>query len=79
MMKFTVNDMSCGHCVSAITQAVKAVDPNAQVQIKMDTRMVEVESAEPAAGFMAAMSAAGYKALLGAAPQAVQRSSCCGT
>ncbi|WP_058616432.1 heavy-metal-associated domain-containing protein [Tepidimonas taiwanensis] len=41
---FTVDGMSCGHCVKAITQAVRALDPQAQVRVDLDERRVEVES-----------------------------------
>ena len=32
MIAFEVQDMTCGHCVSTITQAVQALDPKARVQ-----------------------------------------------
>ncbi|MCX7693905.1 cation transporter [Tepidimonas taiwanensis] len=41
---FTVDGMSCGHCVKAITQAIRALDPQAQVRVDLDERRVEVES-----------------------------------
>lgn len=31
MITFEVNDMTCGHCVGAITKAVGFVDPGAKV------------------------------------------------
>ena len=31
MQQFKVSGMSCGHCVRAVTQAIKALDPAAQV------------------------------------------------
>ena len=33
MQVFRVDDMTCGHCVQAITRAVKAVDPEASVVV----------------------------------------------
>ena len=44
MTTFEVKDMSCGHCVSTITKAVKAVDPDATVQIDLATHRVSVDS-----------------------------------
>lgn len=41
---FTVDGMSCGHCVKAITQAIRALDPQAQVRVDLNERRVEVES-----------------------------------
>jgi len=46
MIAFEVQDMTCGHCVRTITQAVKALDPNAQVQIDLATHRVAIEAAQ---------------------------------
>lgn len=46
MIAFEVNDMSCGHCVSSITKAVQAIDPQARVQIDLASRRVQVEPAK---------------------------------
>jgi len=43
MIAFEVNDMTCGHCVSTITKALKAVDPGARVQIDLATHRVQIE------------------------------------
>ena len=43
MIAFEVNDMSCGHCVSTITQAVKAADKDAKVAIDLARHRVEIE------------------------------------
>ncbi len=45
MITFSVNDMTCGHCVSSITQAVKAVDQDADVRVDLATHRVEIDSA----------------------------------
>ena len=34
MIAFEVNDMTCGHCVKAISDAVKAADNRAAVHIE---------------------------------------------
>ena len=41
---FEIQDMSCGHCVRAITQAVKAIDPAAQVAVDLGTKRVQIET-----------------------------------
>jgi copper chaperone len=46
MVTFEVQDMSCGHCVSSITQAVRALDPTAQVTADLATHRVAIESTE---------------------------------
>ena len=45
MISFQVNDMTCGHCVSSITKAVKALDGRAKVQIDLAAHRVEIEAA----------------------------------
>jgi copper chaperone len=45
MIAFEVNDMTCGHCVSTITKALKAADQDARVQIDLATHRVQVEPA----------------------------------
>lgn len=42
MITFLVDDMSCGHCVQAITQAVKAVDPAAEVAVDLPEHRVRI-------------------------------------
>lgn len=44
MIAFEVNDMTCGHCVSSITKAVKAVDAGAKVDIDLARHLVQIEA-----------------------------------
>jgi len=44
MQLFNVQGMTCGHCVRAITQAVRSGDPAADVQIDLASGEVRVES-----------------------------------
>jgi len=61
MLAFKVDDMTCGHCVSTITQALKAVDPGASVSIDLARHLVSVEPAAADAGQLsAAIAQAGY-------------------
>jgi copper chaperone len=46
MIAFEVNDMTCGHCVSTITKAVKAIDKDATVQIDLAQHRVEITPTE---------------------------------
>src|SRR4051812_2696346 len=41
---FQVQGMSCGHCVQAVTDAVKAVDPKAEVKVDLASGKVDVET-----------------------------------
>ena len=46
MVTFEVQDMTCGHCVSSITKAVRAIDQGAQVTADLATHRVQIEPTE---------------------------------
>jgi copper chaperone len=58
--QFTLPDMSCGHCVAAITQALKAADGQAVVNVDLTHKTAEVDSALPREALAAALTEAGY-------------------
>lgn len=60
MYRFTLPDMSCGHCVAAITEALNAADAQARVEIDREARTAEVESALPREVLASALTEAGY-------------------
>jgi copper chaperone len=62
-MKFQliVPDMTCGGCVSNITNAVKAIDANAKVQGDPKTKIVLVETQAAEAAIKNAIITAGYQ------------------
>ena len=61
MISFEVNDMTCGHCVSSITRAVQALDPQARLQIDLATHRVEIEPVQTdAAQLSHAITEAGF-------------------
>lgn len=61
MVTLEVDDMTCGHCVSAITRAVKSIDPGANVDVDLATHRVEIEPTESGADILSgAIKAAGY-------------------
>ncbi len=60
MIQFNVNDMTCGHCVSVITKAAKAVEPGAKVEIDLKARLVRIEAESEAGDFADAIREAGY-------------------
>lgn len=59
-MKFAVPDMTCGHCVSTITKAIKALDANAGVNADLASQTVSVETSAPASAVAKALDEAGY-------------------
>jgi copper chaperone len=60
MHQFTVPDMTCGHCVSTITKALKIEDPNAKVEISLGQHLVKVESHASAEALAQCITEAGY-------------------
>jgi len=60
MIEFQVNDMTCGHCVSAITRAVKEVDAAGKVEVDLGGKRVRIESDHDASDFAEAIAEAGY-------------------
>ena len=61
MLTFRVEDMTCGHCVKAITTAVQAAAPGASVSVDLAQHMVLVQpGATTAAAVASAISDAGY-------------------
>ena len=66
MLIFHVPDISCQHCVTAITQAVQAADAAAKVQVSTESKEVRITSAkldEEAAAL--AIAEAGYTVQIG--------------
>lgn len=63
MIELSVTGMTCGHCVSAVTRAVKAVDPQANVQVDLGSKRVRVDGGSSVGELIRALDAAGYPAL----------------
>lgn len=62
MTKFSVPQMSCGHCKSSIEKAVASVDADAVVEVDLTTREVSVQSGSNTEMLIEAMKSAGYEA-----------------
>ena len=85
MTTFEVKDMTCGHCVSAISKAVNAVAPGADIQIDLAAHRVTVgPSVVDAVKLRLAIMEAGYTpTAIEVAPSiavkdaSVPRSGCC--
>lgn len=57
---FRVEDMSCGHCVSAVTKAVREADPGAEVTVDLEAHRVVVEGERPRDDYAKVIREAGY-------------------
>lgn len=57
---FSVTGMTCGHCEKSVVQAVKLLDPQAQVVADRTSNTVQVQSTQPRDAMAAAIAAEGY-------------------
>ncbi len=64
MQVFSVEGMTCGHCVRAVTQAVQSQDPAASVKVDLAAKEVGVESRLSADQVIELISEEGYNAKL---------------
>ena len=83
MQAFRVDDMTCGHCASTITKAIKGADKRAKVSIDLTQHLVMVEPTEADAQALSdAIAEAGYTPVAvqaaTAAAQPAQSGGCCG-
>jgi copper chaperone len=44
MFTLKVSGMTCGGCINAVTRAIQAQDPQAQVKADLDTQLVTLET-----------------------------------
>lgn len=60
---FTVDGMTCGHCVAAVTDEVSKLDRVSSVEVDLPSGAVTVRSDGPVdpAAFAAAVDEAGYQ------------------
>lgn len=63
-MQFQVDNLSCQHCVRAVTEAIKARDAQATVAVDLASKQVAVSSALPAEQVIAVLVEEGYPARL---------------
>lgn len=61
-MLFKVENMSCQHCVSAITRALQALDPAARVRVDLAKGEVEASGNFSAGAAIAALAEEDYPA-----------------
>jgi copper chaperone len=60
---YTVTGMTCGHCVSSVTEEVQEIPGVQDVEVVLETGTVTITSAEPVdrAAVAAAVEEAGYQ------------------
>ncbi|MFW6028195.1 MAG: heavy-metal-associated domain-containing protein [bacterium] len=60
MMKLKVPDMSCGHCAATIEKAARSVDPAAEFDVDLTTKVATIGTTAPADRMRSAIRDAGY-------------------
>ena len=61
MVELTVSGMRCGPCGRAVTEAVRSIDPAAEVEIDLDSKSVSIDTKEDVGRIRAAIEDAGYQ------------------
>jgi len=62
MTDLTLPDMSCEHCVRAVTAAVHELDAAARLEFDLEQHRVRIDSTAPHEAIRAALAAHGYPA-----------------
>ena len=81
MLTFQVEDMTCGHCVRAIKEAVRSLDASAAIDVDLGRKLVRVQSdGLGAQAVHEALVTAGYTpaATSGGEQSSKDLSGCCG-
>ncbi len=60
MIELKVPDMTCGHCVSTITKAVKELDATARVEVSLPDHLVRVDGKATQQDVLHCITEAGY-------------------
>lgn len=64
MIEIAIHDMTCGHCASVVTKAIRETDAAARCEIDLAAKKVSIASIEPAQDFVDAIAQAGYSPVL---------------
>ena len=62
MLKLKVEEMSCGHCVKAVTEAANSVSDVGKVDVDLAGGLVTVSGDPDSAAVIAALEEAGFPA-----------------
>lgn len=62
-MKLRIDNMTCGGCARSVTATIKAIDPNASVDIDVASKLVNVQSAADEQKVIDALAEDGFPAV----------------
>lgn len=60
MTEFTLPDMTCGHCVGAINEALTELDPQCEIEFDLLNHLITVNSTCTPQQLVNALTDAGY-------------------
>lgn len=60
VLELTLPTMTCSHCVSVVTKAIKQTDPQASIDIDLASHRVRVETTEDRESIASAVAKEGY-------------------
>jgi copper chaperone len=79
MLRYQVDDMTCGHCAQTITQALKDLDPDAEVAVDLGAKHVAVTSLFALDRIEHAIRSAGYTPRAAETAPGATKGGCCGS
>lgn len=62
VIELKIEAMKCGGCANSVTRTVKAVDPDAKVDIDLNVKRVTIDSDMPIDAFKRELAGAGFPA-----------------
>lgn len=63
MFRFHISGVTCGRCEARVSQAVRGVDPGAELRFSADRRELEIVSEADVGELVAAIAEQGYQAV----------------
>lgn len=57
---YTVDGMTCGHCAQAVTNALKALNENAEINVDLEKKAVSVAGLDDESAIAEAIEDAGF-------------------
>lgn len=55
-----VSDMKCSNCAAKISESIQTIEPNAKIDVDLDSKIVSVDSAADGESIKQAVVAAGF-------------------
>lgn len=62
-MEVKVTGMTCGGCVKSVTNALKALDQNADVNVSLETQTIQIKTTKDAKDIKTTIEEAGFDVL----------------